>query len=355
VTTETEQTTTPEQSKEQIDAQAEKDFESGFNQDREQSPSEVKPEVRSEAKPEAQPEAQPEAKPEDKPDAPPAEVDPWDGVSPILREKLEAQERFLSQITGQLGDLGKLTHEVKTQSGRIAAIQREQAAAKAAVRDVSEAPTKAQIDEAKATPEKWTRLKGDFPEWADALDERFAAERADMIKLVKPVDVAGITQEVTTTFADAIKSAEARARATAIAEARELARIDSRHEGWEETINSKEFIEWSYSGGPSPEERARYFALKRTAPDQAAAFFANFARTHPKWWGDRGALMDSDKSRDAIKLLDEYAEHSKSRVTQQKKQEKLRAAVPAKGTSPAAPSDTNEEDAFLAGFGGRAA
>ena len=104
--------------------------------------------------------AEPEAAPE---------ADPWEGVPAALKQTLEALQSKVSAID-------TIGNEVKQWSGRVGAIQRElqlqRNAAEQAAKTVSEAPTKQQMAEAAQDDEAWSELKDEFPEWADALEQR---------------------------------------------------------------------------------------------------------------------------------------------------------------------------------------
>ena len=102
------------------------------------------------------------------PEAAPA-ADPWEGVPAALKQTLEALQSKVSAID-------TIGNEVKQWSGRVGAIQRElqlqRNAAEQAAKTVSEAPTKQQMAEAAQDDEAWSELKDEFPEWADALEQR---------------------------------------------------------------------------------------------------------------------------------------------------------------------------------------
>lgn len=253
-------------------------------------------------------EAPPEVKEEEnRPDADTAieqeASDPWDGVPLVVRQTLEG-------ITGKLGTLDALSHDVKTATGRVAAIQSELAAAKAAAKTVNSAPSEAQIESASTSSQKWDALKEDFSDWTEAMDERLAAERAELLKsMPKPeaVDVDGIKREVGASIEDRVN------------EARQLARIDSKHENWEEDIRAPEFAAWV--GLQAPEIQA---------------------------------LADSTKAGDAIKMLDMYYDHRKAArdaaQRKEKNQTRLAAAVAPKQAPSGGPSILPDEAGLSVGY-----
>ncbi|MFH1302215.1 MAG: hypothetical protein ABIK07_14235 [Planctomycetota bacterium] len=118
------------------------------------------------AQPEAMAEAvvaQPEAQP----------VDPWEGVSPIVREQFE-------QLNQKVMSVDSLTMRLKTAEGRVGALQSELAKRNAPPKaEEKKAPTEEQIAAAEASDAAWEMMKEDFPEWAEAFESRFAAARAE--------------------------------------------------------------------------------------------------------------------------------------------------------------------------------
>lgn len=237
-----------------------------------------------------------EAKPAE--ETKPAEVipDPWEGVSPVIKE--------------QFGELGKrfdaVMHHLKSTDGRIGAVQKALASAKAdTTKAGADAPTAQQIQSAVVTPEKWKKLEEDFPSWAEALSERLAADRAAITAEIKgaipkPVDVEATIQPLL----QAVKS-----------EARALARIDFKHEGWEEKVKTPKFTEW----------------LKVQAPEIQA-------------------LADSDKADDAIRLLDQFDEHAKAAAVKAKQQARLATVVAPKQANSGGPSVLPDEAGLSVGY-----
>ena len=184
------------------------------------------------------------------------EEDPLAGLSPAVRAKL-AQIDELAQANAQL------LHHVKTTEGRVAAMQREAQQARQAATQVApqDAPTQTAIASAAKNPEKWEQLKQDFPEWAGAMEEYVAAQLGGRAQQgLSPEQVAQfVQQEVSNTRAE-------------MGRLLEEVRIESKHEGWRDTVNSTEFAQWF--AVQSPETRA---------------------------------LADSAQAKDAIKMLDLFS------------------------------------------------
>lgn len=224
-------------------------------------------------------------------------ADPWEGVPAVVRTTLDG-------ITGKLGAIDRLANEVKAGTGRVAAIQSELAAAKAAAKTAETAPTPAQIEEASKSLDKWDALKGDFEEWSAGIDqriaERIAAERAEMLKATpQPVDVESIKRDVGASMTESIKQSEARAERRA----RAFARVDAKYPDWEFDVHTPD-------GGLTP----------------AFAAWASVQAPEVK------ALADSEDPRDAIKMIDAFYKHRESEALRGKNQQRLESAIPARGT-----------------------
>jgi hypothetical protein len=278
-----------------------------------------------------------------------AEAKRWEGVAPAVRDFIESQSKATKE----------LEQRVKSTEGRagaalsgVQALKGAMDAATAASTAGAAAPTKEQIAAATATTEKWKQLKEDFPAWADAMEEQFAAIRADIGKGAGgAVDVEKIKTDVRTEVTRDIGTATA----AAVQQARALGRLDAEFGDWETTVNSKPFMAWSYAGGPSATEQSSYFETKRTDPGKASEIFAGFASKYPQWWSEKGSLMASVSPKDASKLLRGYGEHEKAEKAREeaarKKQERLEHAAPATrgGGAPTRTTET-EETGFLDGF-----
>jgi len=193
---------------------------------------------------------------------------------------------------------------------------------------------------------KWDALMADFPDWKDPFEERLAAHAANISKNIPTVDVTKIKEELEAGFSQALVDIT---RAST-QEARQLAQLDIKHPGWETKIATKDFSDWLFAGGPTEQEQARYFELKKTSPSEADAFYAEFARTHPQWWGDRGAANASSNAADAIRQLDAYEEHRKAVEKQAKNQARLATVVAPKQATSGGPSVLPDEAGLAVGY-----
>lgn len=164
--------------------------------------------------------------------------DPWHGVPQVVRDRLQAVDA--------------IDHRLKSSEGRVAALQRELEVSKQAAKDANNSPTQQQINAASANSEKWVALKEDFPEWVEAIEERLSG-------------VVGTEKE-------SYNDAELRAQNANLSSELSSLRVELKHPGWEDTVNTAEFVQWM-----------------QTQPPEVLA------------------LAASSNPTDAIKLLDQYS------------------------------------------------
>lgn len=219
------------------------------------------------------------AAPEDSPqetepqnEAPAAEQDPFAGLPDIVRARLnELDELRASQA--------QLLHHVKTAEGRVSAMQREfQQARQAATQvEVQAAPSQGQMAAAAKNPEKWEQLKGDFPEWAGAMEEYVTSKLGNLPmpqNMIQPQQVMDyVQQQMSAMEGKTVRRIEE-------------ARIEGKYENWRDLVNTSDFAGW-YSI-QAPEVRS---------------------------------LADSASARDAIRMLDLF-HASKTRSATDIKQER---------------------------------
>lgn len=267
----------------------------------------------------------------------------WDGVPPIVRARLEKLEK-LESLPGTIDKLAGHVGGFKRQLDTVLAT-----ANAAAEQRGADKPSDAQVQAARAdkTGEKWKQMQEDFPEWAGAVEERLAALGAAS---GQPVDVEAIRRDVTQSIAPIL--AEVTARATA--SARELARIDLKHEGWEDTVKKPEFLTWSLEGGPDVARYQQIRELESTDRQKFGEATAALQADHPEWWKAKGAYIFSSRSTDAIALLDGFAEHTRKAVEaterRQRRDQRLQAAEVVRGTAEPPAVGISDEQAFGRGF-----
>jgi hypothetical protein len=161
---------------------------------------------------------------------PPPETDsPAPPAAPAATPAPEA----LSLNAEDLAAIRALPTQIKTLGGRVAKLQGEMtklgtAAAASTEAGGGAAPDKRAIDAAAGDLTKWNKLKEEFPEWSDALEQRLSS-------LGGGVDVESIRKQV---------REEALSEFTAREAAKRDAAIEEAHENWRDTMNSPEFKEW---------------------------------------------------------------------------------------------------------------
>lgn len=208
--------TTEELTEEEIKAQADKAAAKNVKDEdetkayREQVASEIWDEEETvEAKPEPK-EKEPETPKEPRKEAEPAKKedppeDPWAGVSPALKDTLE-----------------NISFRVKQTESRIGSIQNEMHAAKQVAEQTKEAPSEKQIKEAGESQEEWEGLKEEFPAWSKAIDNRLAANSAEIAG--KLPDIQGLKES----FSQEL----------------EKRTVSFYHKDWKATVGGKEYQDW---------------------------------------------------------------------------------------------------------------
>jgi len=304
---------------EQVAQEGEAAFESGFTSARESTPAPAveKPEPKVEGKAKETSAQKPVATTPAKAaaaaqSAAAAEPDPWEGVPIGIKRAFES-------VDARLKAVDQIDHRVKSFEGRLGGINKaiEQLAAARAATAVSNAPSQAQIDAAQKSDARWKQLKEDYPDWTEALDEKLTQLRA-AIPAATTVDVEAIKKEVTALTKEQLAEMKT--------EARQLARVDSKHEDWEATVNSPEFKTWFETQAPEVK-----------------------------------ALADSHNAKDAIKMLDAFTAAQKAATAAaaaaKEKAEKaatnkqrLSAATTPQGVPAPVVSSIGDEEAFAEGF-----
>lgn len=261
-------------------------------------------------------EAEAKAKAEEEASAKAAAEAEWAGVPPKVRQTLEA-------LSGKVSVIDRINQDFKSLAGRTGAalegvhkLQTAMEQAKAdAAKTGAEAPTKEQIADASKSKEAWDALKDEFKEWA-AGTEWYVAEQLKKLAPQPAVDAAALKTELAGTTKEMI----AQATTQAIAQGRALALVDFKHPGWEDTINTPEFVSWTDAQAPEVQ-----------------------------------ALRTSPKAADAIKMLDLYVEHQRvaaeAAAKEARNKQRLEAAIVPKGSGAAASErQLSEREAMLAGF-----
>ncbi len=233
-----------------------------------------------------------------------AEPDPWEGVPPIVRQTLES-------INGKVGAVEALRREVGGFNGRITKLSEQlTTAATQAAKDVRHAPTQAQIAEAAKSTAKWEQQKQDFPEWAEAMEERLAAER-EAIRAAAPQSQAVDVDNIRNSVLNEVQASQA----DVLHQARQFARLDNKYPTWETEVKSEDFQAWH-----------------KTQPPEIRA------------------LAASDNADDAISMLDKFYEHRKAVRAQIQKRQQLERAIPPKGSTSQRQITSSEQEEMMKAF-----
>ena len=207
--------------------------------------------------------------------------DPFGSLPQAVRQKLLEIDQIKEHNA-------RLEHELRSAAGRVAAMQREYDKARAVQQNQ---PTQQQVSAAVKNPERWDSLKSDFPEWGEAMEEYVNAR----LNGIQPGQ--GVSPEQ---IAEFVNSQVGNTKAE-LARAIEEAKIEGKHESWREEVQTQEFGMW----------------LSAQAPEVQR-------------------LAESERSRDAIKMLDMYAEAKKSTASgiKQERNARLSVAATQRGTAP---------------------
>ena len=160
------------------------------------------------------------------PGAKPEAQDPMAEINAKL-SRLDALDRLEQRVRNTEGHIGGLTSTLNAFREELKA-----AASVAAASAPGAAPSKQQISAAAGSLAKWESLKSDFPEWADAIDERLGAMSAPS----PAVDVAALRKQMETEL-----TAKIRADVEAAFEPR---LVDITHRGWRSLVRTPEFVQW---------------------------------------------------------------------------------------------------------------
>lgn len=189
----------------------------------------------------------PSPDPKDQPAAQAAEPSPEEKAKREEEEKAQreadakaAAERWLADIPAPVretldlvksidGRLRNVTGEVKAWAGTTNELKSAFQAANAARDAGGNAPSTAQIAAASADSKKWRQMQEDFPEWAEALEERLSA---GVQVQQKAVDIDGIRnalrEEVRSDVAMEIRA--------------EL--VEDDFPGWKDAVKTPAFVDW---------------------------------------------------------------------------------------------------------------
>lgn len=180
-------------------------------------------------------EAEPPKQPEPKEDHPPEpkEEDEWAGVPAALRDQILS-------ISERVNTIDNLDYRLKQTERRLGGIQNEFYAAQKAAKETPKGPTPEELEEASKSQKKWTEMKEDFPEIADAIEAKLAE--------TKPPDLEALREDIRAEFKqDSSANQDLERRLVGIA-----------HRDWQQVVKSPEYSEWLSAQPLELQEKAAY-------------------------------------------------------------------------------------------------
>lgn len=211
--------------------------------------------------------------------APAAQAD----AAPVSEEPAQSSERALmDKIAGLESMLGQVTQRLRNAEGHIGGLgsqlkQQVQAAQQVTAKG-GEAPSAGEIRAAQASPEKMDALKRDYPEFADAmesaLNERLSALEQRLAAAPQQAQQPAVSHEE-------------------IARLRSEMAVEIRHPGWQDRVQTPEFVGW----------------LQRQPREVQL-------------------LAASDSPQDAVRLLDLHSDASNTATSQRTQRLASAAAIP---------------------------
>lgn len=203
-------------------------------------------------------------------------------------------------------DNEQLQHRVRSDSGRLGALQRKINDLEGQLTKGSETPSKEDISDAMTSPQKWSEIKDEYPELADGLEEYIQARLGKLDELSAKVNQT--EEKLTQTEQENIRQ-------------QEISALAERHPDWQKIAPTSDFNQWLDQQPPAIQQ-----------------------------------MRHSENSSDAIWVLDQYkAERgkvkpgpSKASELQQRRQKQLAASkeTPSHRRSPTTVDDTDFDAAF---------
>lgn len=277
--------------------------------------------------------------------------DPWGGVPDVVKTSIQRLEQATSSIPTQIrklqGQFGTLNRDIKI-AQQTATEQTKEAGSKA--------PTQAEIDEATKTEAAWKALEEDYPDWASALGGQMKLLEKRLETKIPNVNLDEFGNRILDTVDQRMRQNNQMQR--------EYGKIDFKHPDWENTINSEEYRDWLFQGGPTVDEFFSFKTLEDSDPAKANEVLNDIIRRHPTWWSDKGSKLFSDHAKEAIELLDAYtaskageepgsgnpppADTSANSRSARNSERLKRAAVPQGNNAPPS-TGISDDEAFIRG------
>lgn len=212
----------------------------------------------------------------------PAPAEQADATPPSDEPAPTSEQALLDKIAGLESMLGQVTQRLRNAEGHIGGLgsqlkQQVQAAQQVTAKG-GEAPSAGEIRAAQVSPEKMDALKRDYPEFADAmesaLNERLSALEQRLAAVPQQAQQPAVSHDE-------------------IARLRSEMAVEIRHPGWQDRVQTPEFVGW----------------LQRQPREVQM-------------------LAASDSPQDAVRLLDLHGEATKTVTSQRTQRLESAAAIP---------------------------
>lgn len=206
------------------------------------TPGEVKPEpvVATPAPTPAPAAAAPAPSPAPSPAAatPPAD-DIYAGLHPAVAQRLRGVEGLEQRLRKNEGITGNLNSQLKASQDEVAKLKTalDQRATSAAAGVV--APTAAAVAAAAGKSEKWNQLKAEFPEWAEAVEERLGSQAP-----AAAVDLDALRKQIGDELAASLTTNLTASIRSQIQGETEERLVNVAHRGWKDTVKTPQFTDW---------------------------------------------------------------------------------------------------------------
>lgn len=187
--------------------------------------------------------------------AAPAVVDPYEGLSPGLKQKLTEFDQLANRTRKLEGHVGSLTAEKQRIADELAALKALPA---------RQAPSQQQVAAAVKSNVKWEALAKDFPEWAEAVDERLSASTAQP-------DIEALRSQIREELTGSLTTDITAKVSAQIEKTVGMKVLNAVHPNWVATVNTPAFVEWQKAQPPEIQALAQ-----SDAPEDAMAMIGSF-------------------------------------------------------------------------------
>ena len=138
----------------------------------------------------------------------------------------EADEGLKSEYDKLRDNNDKLSHQAKSNAGRIGALQRKLNEFQATSPAGGVQPSATEVAEAMKTPEAWASFNEEYPDIHDAIESRLEMERSQnqeaMNRALQPLQAAEEERHVSNQYAA----------------------LEAAHTDWKDVVNSESFVDW---------------------------------------------------------------------------------------------------------------